>query len=117
MSLYSINNFFFLSLKNLILIYPKFLLSVKLDFLGNDLLNCYYCKKPLYAFYFFSYSTFFRFKQCVENTLIDTLNIVCRFKLVYCILSLTFNKRLNLIFNITEALTLISVSFVFASVN
>jgi NADH:ubiquinone oxidoreductase subunit C len=102
--------FFFVSyLKKL------FSTDIKYFVFNNNQLNIYLKSFNLDIFYFFKKHTFFQYKQLTDIIAIDISTKTQRFFLVYSILSIKFNNRINLFCPIQESFAINTISSLYSS--
>lgn len=109
-------------LKNLLLYYPKTIISANMYIQFNTVLTLYYNFKQLSSsisllFLFLGSSSFYRFKSLVECTVVDCLYFKARFMIYYSLLSLALNRRLFLCYFFSEFEFLPSLSIHYNSAN
>ena len=112
--------FSYVFFKNIILFYPVYLKRLILTNCQSSELTLNF--KPnighrhlFNVFYFFNLSSFLRLKSSVDITVVDFISTTKRFKIIYSLLSVTLNNRVNVSFYFDDNTNLYSVSSIFNS--
>jgi len=97
--------------------YLKIIFSTDIKYItfNNNQINIFLKKFNLDIFFFLKKNTFFQYKQLIDLIGFDTSQKTQRFFLIYSLLSIKYNNRINLYCPVQELFSITTISSLYSS--